>query len=65
MPINLDPAIVRKSETPNRSQKSSYSELDRMKPSKTLSQPVNKSIESDPAQKAFATDSAFRSRTAR
>ena len=65
MPINLDPAIIRKSENPNYSKKSSYSDLDRMKLNQPLSQAVNKSVEPDPAHKAFITDSAFRSRTAR
>ena len=65
MPINLDPAIIRKSESLNHSKKSSYSELDRMKPSQPILEAVHKSVEPDPAHKAFTTDSAFRSRTAR
>lgn len=65
MPINLDPTIVRTSEKTTRSQKSVYSELDCMKPAQHATQSAKKLEKSDPAQKAFATDSAYRSRIAR
>jgi len=66
MAINLDPKIVRKTDgVPPSPCTSSYSELDRPQPSLQKLSNVIKADNRDPAQVAFATDSAFRSRIAR